>query len=154
YQSIVCIAVGSGRGCTCADDERALRVAIVDEAMSAQYWRGADPIGRRLRANGQWLAVVGVARAAEYRNLLETPKPFFYVPLRQSSSPGAGLQIRTRQGPSAIAPALVRELRSLDANVVPGELITMREQVDRTTAPQRIAVTILIVFGGLALLLA
>jgi putative ABC transport system permease protein len=30
----------------------------------------------------------------------------------------------------------------------------MREQVDRTTAPQRIAVTILVVFGMLALVLA
>jgi ABC-type antimicrobial peptide transport system permease subunit len=30
----------------------------------------------------------------------------------------------------------------------------MREQVDRTTAPQRIAVTILVVFGALALVLA
>ena len=30
----------------------------------------------------------------------------------------------------------------------------MREQVERTTAPQRIAVTMLIVFGGLALILA
>jgi len=38
--------------------------------------------------------------------------------------------------------------------VVPSELITMREQVDRTTASQRIAVTILGVFGGLALVLA
>ena len=41
-----------------------------------------------------------------------------------------------------------------DANVVPSELITMREQVDRTTAAQRIAVTILTVFASLALLLA
>ena len=31
-------------------------------------------------------------------------------------------------------PALVREIHALDANVAPSELITMREQVDRTTA--------------------
>jgi putative ABC transport system permease protein len=49
---------------------------------------------------------------------------------------------------------LVREIRALDPNVAPGELITMREQVDRTTASQRIAVTILVVFGSLALVLA
>jgi ABC-type antimicrobial peptide transport system permease subunit len=48
----------------------------------------------------------------------------------------------------------VREIHALDANVAPGELITMREQIDRTTASQRIAVTILVVFGGLALILA
>jgi ABC-type antimicrobial peptide transport system permease subunit len=100
------------------------------------------------------MRIVGVARAAKYHNLLETPRPFFYVPLRQNLSATAALQIRTAQPPGALAPLLVREIRALDANVVPGELITMREQVDRTTASQRIAVTILVVFGGLALLLA
>ena len=48
----------------------------------------------------------------------------------------------------------MREIRALDASVAPGELITMREQIDRTTSSQRIAVTILVVFGGLALMLA
>ena len=94
------------------------------------------------------------AQTAKYRNLLETPKPFFYVPLRQNFSAATALQIRTRAEPAAIAPALVREIHALDANVAPAELITMREQVDRTTAAQRIAVTILVVFGGLALVLA
>ena len=54
----------------------------------------------------------------------------------------------------ALTPALVREIHALDANVAPSEVITMREQVERTTAPQRISVTMLIVFGGLALVLA
>src|SRR5207244_9384758 len=103
---------------------------------------------------GTWRQVVGVARTAKYRNLLESPKPFFYVPLRQKFSAVAALQIRTPQGPAALASALAREIHALDANISPGELITMREQVDRTTASQRIAVTILTVFGALALVLA
>ena len=148
------IPLVSGREFTRADDETALPVAIVDEAMAAQFWRGADPVGRRVQVKGKWLQIVGVARAAKYRNLLETPRPFFYVPLRQNFAAVAALQIRTPQGPAALAPALVREIHALDANVSPGELITMREQVDRTTASQRIAVTILAVFGGLALVLA
>ena len=94
------------------------------------------------------------AQTSKYRNLLETPKPFFYVPLRQNFSATTALQIRTTQGPAALAPSLVREIHALDANVAPSELITMREQVERTTAAQRIAVTILVVFGGLALVLA
>jgi ABC-type antimicrobial peptide transport system permease subunit len=64
------------------------------------------------------------------------------------------LQIRTTQGPAALAPALVREIHELYANVAPSELITMGEQVERTTAAQRISVTILVVFGGLAVVLA
>jgi putative ABC transport system permease protein len=144
----------SGREFTRADNETALPVAIVDEVMAAQFWRGTEALGRRVQVKGKWLQIVGVARAAKYSNLLEAPKPFFYVPLRQNFAPVAALQIRTLQSPAALGPALVREIHALDAGVSPGELITMREQVDRTTASQRIAVTILGVFGGLALVLA
>jgi len=144
----------SGREFTRADDERAPLVAVVDETLAAQYWRGDNPVGRRIRVKGRWMQVIGVARMAKSRNLVETPKPFFYVPLRQNFSAQAGLQIRTPQGAAAMRAALVREMHALDGNVVPSELITMREQVDRTTASQRIAVTILGVFGALALVLA
>jgi hypothetical protein len=71
--------------------------------------------------------------------------PFFYVPRRQAFTAVSALHIRTRLGPSVNAPALLRETRALDANVTPTELITMREQVDRTTAPQRIAVTTILI---------
>ena len=148
------IPLVSGREFTRADNETAPPVAIVDETMAAQFWRGLDPVGRRVRVKGAWMQIVGVARTAKYRNLLEAPKPFFYVPLRQNFSASAGLQIRTPQSTAALAPALVREIHALDANVAPGELITMREQVERTTASQRVAFTILVVFGGLALMLA
>jgi predicted permease len=154
FLSTVGVRIVSGREFTRADNERAPQVAIVDEAMAAQFWRGEDPVGRRVQVRGRWMQIVGIARAAKYHNLLETPKPFFYVPLRQNFSATVALQIRTAQRPAALAPALVREIRALDANVAPGELITMREQVDRTTASQRIAVTILVVFGGLAVVLA
>jgi putative ABC transport system permease protein len=90
---------------------------------------------------------------SKYRNLKETPQPLFYVPIRQNSL-GTGLQIRTRLSPATMAKALAREVHALDANLAPGEVITMQEQVDRTTAVQRIAVSFLGVFGCLALFLA
>jgi macrolide transport system ATP-binding/permease protein len=154
FLSTIGIPLVSGREFTRADDETAPPAAIVDETMAAQFWHGDDPVGRRLQVKGQWRQIVGVSRAAKYHNLLEAPKPFFYVPLRQNPSATLALQIRTSQGPGAMAPALVRAIHALDAGVSPGELITMREQVDRTTAAQRIAVTILVTFSSLALVLA
>jgi predicted permease len=148
------IPLVSGREFARADNETAPPVAVVDETMAAQFWRGADPVGQRVRVKGRWLQIVGVARNARYRNLLETPRPFFYVPLRQNFSATTALQIRTAQGPAALGPAVVREIHALDANVAPSELITMREQVERTTAAQRISLTILVAFGGLAVVLA
>jgi putative ABC transport system permease protein len=154
FLATIGIPLVAGREFTRADDERALPVAVVDETMAAQFWRGADPVGRRLRVKGTWLQVVGVARAAKYHNLLEAPTPFFYVPLRQHFSATTALQIRTAQQPATLAPALVREIHALDPAIAPYELITMREQLDRTTAAQRIAVAMLVIFAGLALVLA
>src|SRR5260370_21340068 len=56
--------------------------------------------------------------------------------------------------PETMARALAREVHALDANLAPGEVITMQEQVDRTTSVQQMAVAFLGVFGGLALFLA
>jgi len=153
YLSTMGIPLVSGREFTRADNETAPPVAIVNEAMAGQYWRGKDPVGSRLQAKGRWMRVVGVAKISKYGNLREPPKPFFYVPALQSSV-GQNLHIRTTLAPETMAKALAREVHALDANLAPGEVITMQEQVDRTTAVQRMAVGMLGVFGGLALLLA
>jgi len=154
FLSTMGIPVVSGREFTGADDETALAVAIVDQTIASRFFQGVDPVGRRIQLRGKWLQIVGVARNAKYRNLLEAPRPFLYVPLRQSFSAVVALHIRTSQRPETLAPTLVREIHALDPNVAPLELISMREQVVRTTAPQRIGVTILVVFATLAVGLA
>jgi len=53
-----------------------------------------------------------------------------------------------------IAMELARELRTLDPNLAPSEVITLQEQVDRSTSAQKVAVILVGVLGGLALLLA
>ena len=154
YFATIGIPLLSGREFTRADNETALPVAIVNDVMAAQYWRGDDPIGKRLQVKGQWRQVVGVAKVSKYQSVRENPKPFFYVPFRQDFSVGANLNIRTRLPPETIAAELAREVHALDANLAPYELITLQEQMDRSTSPQRVAVTLLGVLGGLALLLA
>ena len=76
----------SGREFTRADDENAALVAVVNETMAAQYWRGSNPIGERVQVKGRWMQVVGIAKDSKYESVRETPKPFFYVPLRQNFS--------------------------------------------------------------------
>jgi predicted permease len=154
YFATMRIPLVSGREFTRADDEAAPLVAVVNEVMAAHYWRGEDPVGRRLQVDGRWMQVVGVAKVSKYSNFLETPKPFFYVPLRQNFSSQVGLDIRTSVRPDTMAATLAREIHRMDPDLAPYELITMREQVDRSTSPQRIAVALLAVFGGMTLLLA
>jgi predicted permease len=153
YFGTMGIPLVAGREFTPADNETGPLVAVVNEAMASQFWRGRDPVGSRVQVKGRWLQVVGVAKLSKYRNLTETARPFFYVPMRQSSM-GVNIQIRTPLGPETMAKVLVREIHAIDTNLAPGEVITMQEQVDRTTAAQRVAVSMLSVFGGLALLLA
>jgi ABC-type antimicrobial peptide transport system permease subunit len=122
--------------------------------MAAKYWGGRNPIGERVQVKGQWMQVVGIAKDSKYQSVRETRKPFFYVPLRQNFARGPGLNIRTRLSPKAMTAALTREVHAIDRNLALFEVITLQEQVNRSTSPQLVAVTLVGVLGGLALLLA
>jgi len=152
YLATMGIPMVSGREFTRADNETAPLVAVVDETMAAQYWRGQDPVDKRFQMKGRWLRVVGVAKASKHSNLVEQKKPFFYVPMRQSGG-GDELSVRSALPPKTVAKLLFREIQRLDANLAPDEVLPMREQMDRVTWTQRAAMKLLAIFGGLALLL-
>jgi macrolide transport system ATP-binding/permease protein len=154
YFTTMGIPLVSGREFSDADNATSLPVAIVNEAMAAHYWPGQDAIGKRIQMKGQSMQVVGVAKLAKYSSILEPPKQLFYIPLRQQFSTTVALNIRTAQDAGGIATALAGEVHKLDPELSPYEVITMRQQIERSTWPQRIAVTLLGVFGGLALVLA
>ncbi|HYL91578.1 MAG TPA: ABC transporter permease, partial [Alphaproteobacteria bacterium] len=155
YFATMGIPLVAGRDFSRSDNETALPVAIVNERMVAQYWHGLDPVGRRFMVKGQPTVVVGVAKLAKYETFGEQPKSFFYVPLRQNPSIRFYLSIRTSQAPGTVATALAREVRALDTNLAPSGFASMRQVILRTAlSSQQIAVTLLTVFGGLALLLS
>ncbi len=154
YFATLEIPLLSGREFARTDDENAPLVAIVNRTMMTRYWGGQDPIGRRLQVNGRWARVVGVAADSKYESMRETARPFFYVPLRQDFVRGPALHIRTNQPLPSVLAALVREVHALDANLALYEMITLQEQVNRSTSPQLVAVTLVSILGGLALLLA
>src|SRR6516225_1980266 len=154
YFATMGIPLISGREFTRADDENAPRVAIVNQTMVARYWRGQNPIGQRLQVKGNWVQVVGVVKDSKYYSIEETPRPFFYVPLRQYFEIEPDIHIRTTQPLQTIQSALLREVRALDPNLALYEMITLQEQVNRSTSEQLVAVTLVALFGGLALLLA
>ncbi len=154
YFATMGIPLVSGREFNRADDERGALVAIVNETMAAKYWRGKNPIGQRIQVKDRWMQIVGVAKDSKYRSVREAAAPFFYVPLRQNFSVSAALFIRTALSPETVAVSLAQEVHALDASLAPYELITLQEQLDRSTSPQLVAVTLVCVLGGLALLLA
>jgi predicted permease len=154
YFATLGIPLLSGREFTRADDENAARVAIVNQTMIARYWRGQNPIGQRLQVKGNWVQVVGVVKDSKYYSMDEAPRPFFYVPLQQYFSIEPDIHIRTTQPLQTVQTALIREVRALDPNLAVYEMITLQEQVDRSTSHELVAVALVALFGGLALLLA
>jgi putative ABC transport system permease protein len=154
YFAAIGIPIVTGREFTRNDDENAPPIAIVNETMAAKYWLGKDAVGQRLKVKDKWMEVVGVAKNAKYQNMLETPKSFFYVPLRQNFSVQNGIIIRTDQSATAIMNALAREIHALDPNLAPLDTISLQQQVDRMSYTQRLAVALLAIFGGMALFLA
>lgn len=154
YLATLGIPLLSGREFARSDNENAPLVAIVNRTMMMRYWRGQDPTGLRLQVKGRWARVIGVAADSKYESMAENPKPFFYVPLQQDPSREPDLNIRTTQPLRSASAAVLREVHALDENLALYEIISMREQVNRATSPQLVAVTLVSILGGLALILA
>ena len=154
YFSTLGIPLVVGREFTQNDDENSPRVAIINETMAGKYWPGKDPIGQRLKVKDNWMQIVGVAKNVKIETKLEPPRSFFYVPVRQNFFVGNALLIRTRETPGAITNALVREVHALDPTLAPYAADRLQEQVDGRGYTQRLAATLLALFGGMALFLA
>jgi predicted permease len=154
YLRTLGIPLVAGREFTRDDNETSDSVAVVNESMAARYWRGRDPVGSRLLVGGRAMRVVGVAKLSKYRDLMEPPTPFFYVPLRQTTTRGQTFMIRTTLAPAAMVTALAAEVRALDASLTPDQVMTMREQINRMNQSTAMAVRLLTAFGGVALILA
>ena len=154
YFATLGIPLIAGRDFTRADDGNAPLVAIVNRTMQKRYWADQEPISRRLQVKGKWARVIGVVADSKYGSMREDPKPFFYVPLLQDFTRGPVLNIRTTESLPNISAALLREVHALDANLALYEMITLQEQVDRSTSPQLVAVTLVSILAGLALLLS
>lgn len=150
------ISMIAGRDFAVSDADTSAAVAIVTRALATRYWPNSSPIGRRLRLGERWMRVIGIAGDIKYRSLDESPGLLFYVPLAQQRTAYVLLFARTsaRNAANGIAPAIVGAVHAVDPAVSPSEIITMREQVDRSTSAQRILVSLLAAFSGVALLLA
>ena len=154
YFKTLDIPIVAGREFQRTDDENAAPVAVINETMAAKYWPGKDPIGQRLKVRNKWLQIVGVAKVINYENKTEQPKTFFYVPMRQNFSKNSALLVRTRETPAALSGALAREMHALDPNLAPTAPFRVQEQVDRKGYTQRLAATLVGIFGAMALFLA
>jgi predicted permease len=155
YFATMGIPILSGREFTRSDNETTYPAVIVNQLMVQKYWHGVDPVGKRVQLGGQSMLVVGVAKDSKYSSFVEFPQPFLYACAGQVPLVNADLVIRTNQSSGTVSSELLREVRSLDSGLGMGEVVPMREHMNRTAlASQQIVVALLTIFAAMALSLA
>jgi len=146
-----------GRDFTEADRKGAPGVVVINETLAANLWPNENALGKRVSVSGPegpFLEVVGVARDGKYRSLGETPHPYIYQPVLQSYDPKMTLVVRTTGEPQTVVASVREQIRALDSNLPITNVKTLRDQVDLSLFPSRVAAWTLGGFGVLALLLA
>lgn len=152
------------------DDIHAERVAIVNRAMVRQYWPHGDPIGSR--------AILGQGYGPEFaespREIVgivgdvldfgsKAPQPAVYVPVAQVTDGITALMehasslawiVRTRGNPRSLAPAVENVLQQLTGGVGITKVRSMDDVVVNSTAATSFQMTLLTIFGTVALVLA
>jgi putative ABC transport system permease protein len=147
-----------GRAFGPADRQGALPVAIVSEDVADRAWPGQDPIGRRLKmgqaeTKAPWLTVIGVARAARYRDLTQS-RPILYVPAEQLLVAAQTLVVRSRAPLATTAAAVRAAVRDVDPSVHVMAVQPLDELRQAPLARPRFAASLSAAFAVAALLLS
>jgi macrolide transport system ATP-binding/permease protein len=154
YFETLGIPVLRGRGLNAADDERAPKVAVINEAMARRYWPNGDALGRKLNVVGDDFTVVGIVKNGSYRQLREEPQPMLYAPMLQKYVSAMILHVRTTGDPAGLVNALRAEVRALDPSLPLADVRTMGEHLRLATFDQRLLASFLGGLGAIALLLS
>jgi len=143
----------SGRDFRQIDSEKAAKVMIVNETMAKKFWPDTDPLGRSFFDGDTSFEVVGVARNTKYRDLRETPRMTFYLPLAQSYRPSMNLLVRPAGDPTQIARAIQARLHAIEPALTVFDIRTLFEHVGSSLYVERMESLLLVFFGILALTL-
>ncbi|HEX7123069.1 MAG TPA: ABC transporter permease [Gemmatimonadaceae bacterium] len=155
YLAVLGLTILEGQGITAADREEQRRVAVVTQTMAERYWPGQPAVGRefRLRWDGEPYQIIGVVEDYKVDTPGESPKPYIHLPLQRTSAFGNYI-VRTRGAAAPLVPALEREFRAIDPEVVFLTSGTMRDLADVRLYPVRAGAWLIGVFGMLALVVA
>ncbi len=150
------VRLDSGRDFAHTDQADSLPVAIVNEKLAHDYFRGGDVLGKRIQLPGekQMRQIVGIARTANYSSWAEPPQPCVYVPMEQNYSDGMTLYVRSKGDPAQMMTPVLREIHAAGPEILVSSPRTGREIVDGGLFQAKMGVTLLSVFGMLALGLA
>src|SRR5215831_19190343 len=154
YFQTMRIQLVRGRDFDERDREDAHRVVIINETMARRYWPKGGALGQRLKLTGDWLEIVGVAKDVKNRSLSESPRPLLYLPLLQDYRSNMIVVARTSMNPQQAFHGVQTAVSSLDTGMPMFDVETFEQHIGVSLFLQRMAATLLTIFGLLALSLA
>jgi putative ABC transport system permease protein len=143
------------------DDRAGTRpVALVNKTFVQRYLDGRDPIGLQFSAgypqpNPQnELTVVGVVDDVRQKSVTDVPEPAFYSPLTQLPLRRQTIVVATSVADEAsLESAVRREVQQADPQIAV-EFDRLSDLVSATIRRQQLGMTLMLIFGGVAILLA
>ena len=135
------------------------RVVIVDEKLTERYWPGEDPVGKRLKFGDlgddtPWERVVGVVGNVQQYGLDTDDRIAIYRPHAQRPGRVLYVTVDTAAEPSGLRAAVAGVVHDLDPDLPLHRMTMMSERVERALASRRFAMTALVLFALVALVLA
>ena len=160
YFETMGIPLKRGRGFEERDVRDGVHVALISETLARRRFADRDPIGQRIEFGNmdgdmQPLTVVGVVGDVRQRSLEDEPEAILYVNLRQRPQKTFPLTavLRVDGDPAPVMAAARSIIRDIDPTLPP-RFRLVEQIVAESLAARRFGVTLLGLFGALALLLA
>jgi predicted permease len=149
----------AGRSFNRRDDEKAPRVAVVNQTFANKYFPNENPVGKRFAFDAKKpdeYEIVGLAKDAKYATQREDTRPTMYLPYRYQLSwmAGANFDVRTTGDPTAIIASVRQAVREVDENLPLSDLKTQVAQADETLRMEKLFAKLVTLFGLLAQQLA
>ena len=140
------------------------RVAIINQTLADNFFRGEDPVGKRIAFTGEvlrftpisgdWRTIVGVVGNTQDGGLDAEPRAVVFMPFAQELAMIGGLVIRADSNVSALAAAATRIVRRIAPTVPIENVLTVAQIKDQSVAPRRLNATLNSLFGILAVIIA
>ena len=154
YFKVMGIRLLRGRVFTLAHDQKALRVAVIDEKFARKHGKDRDPIGKRISTGdtNKWLTIVGVVAHVKNYGVDRDSRQELYIPFAQQ--PAAAMTLVVKAEHASVAGAIRAVVHELDPDQPLETFRSLDQILADNIAPRRVAMLLLSVFSGLALALA
>jgi predicted lysophospholipase L1 biosynthesis ABC-type transport system permease subunit len=132
------------------------RVVVVDRFLAARRFPGASALGRQLNfgspRNYTIVGVVGTINDADLAQPVAEERIYFNG--AQIPNGEMKLVLKTALEPTTLIPQVAAAVRAIDPEQAVAEARTMDQWMSRSLAGRRTPTTLLVLFGGVALLLS